>query len=183
MIVMAPKDENELQHMLKSALSYSHPSAVRFPKGKVLGLPMDEVLKEIPLGKSELLKEGKDMLIAFGSMVYPSLEAARRLEKEGISLAVLNARFAKPLDEKMILRYAQPGRVIITTEEGVKAGGFGTAVRELLDREKRFSLKFKSIGLPIEIYPMGKVNQIKKQCLLDEEGLVQQIREFYEEGK
>lgn len=183
MIVMAPKDENELQHMLKSALSYSHPSAVRFPKGKVLGLPMDEVLKEIPLGKSELLKEGKDLLIAFGSMVYPSLEAAKRLEKEGISLAVLNARFAKPLDEKMILRCAQPGRVIITTEEGVKAGGFGTAVRELLDREKRFSLKFKSIGLSLEIYPMGKVNQIKKQCLLDEEGLVQQIREFYEEGK
>jgi len=183
MIVMAPKDENELQHMIKSALSYSHPTSVRFPKGKVLGLPIDEVLKEIPLGQSELLKEGKDLLIAFGSMVYPSLEAAQRLEKEGISLAVLNARFAKPLDEKMILRFAQPGRVIITVEEGVKAGGFGSAVREFLDREKRFSLRFNSIGLPLEVYPMAKVNQIKKQYLLDEEGLVQQIREFYEEEK
>jgi len=182
MVVMAPKDENELQHMIKSAFSYSHPSAVRFPKGKTLGLPMEKVFKEIPLGQSELLKEGKDLLIAFGSMVYPSLEAARRLEKEGISLAVLNARFAKPLDEKMILRYAKPGRAIITTEEGVTVGGFGSAVRELLDREKRFSLKFKSIGLPLEIYPMGKVDQIKKQYLLDEDGLVQQIREFYEEG-
>jgi 1-deoxy-D-xylulose-5-phosphate synthase len=182
MVVMAPKDENELQHMIKSAFSYSHPSAVRFPKGKALGLTLDKVLKEIPLGESELLQEGKDLLIAFGSMVYPSLEAARKLEKEGISLAVLNARFAKPLDEKMILRYAQPGRTIITTEEGVTVGGFGSGVRELLDREKRFSLKFKSIGLPLEIYPMGKVDQIKKHYHMDKDGLVQQIQEFYEEG-
>jgi len=183
MIVMAPKDENELQHMIKSAFSYSHPTAVRFPKGKALGLPLDKVLKGIPLGQSELLKEGQDLLIAFGSMVYPSLEAARRLEKEGISLAVLNARFAKPLDEKKILRYAKPGRAIITVEEGVTVGGFGSAVREFLDREKCFSLKFKSIGLPLEIYPMGKVDQIKKHCLMDEDGLVQQIREFYEVAK
>ncbi|NIM91240.1 MAG: 1-deoxy-D-xylulose-5-phosphate synthase [Candidatus Aminicenantes bacterium] len=183
MIVMAPKDENELQHMIKSAFSYSHPSAVRFPKGKATGLSMDEVLKEIPLGQSELLKEGQDLLIAFGSMVYPCLETARRLEKEGINLAVLNARFAKPLDAEMILRYAQPGRMIITAEEGVTVGGFGSAVRELLDKEKRFSLRFKCIGLPLDVYPMGKVDRIKKQCLLDEEGLVQQIREFYEETR
>jgi len=183
MIVMAPKDENELQHMIKSAFSYSHPAAVRFPKGKAMGLSLDKVLKKIPLGQSELLKEGQDLLIAFGSMVYPCLEAARRLEKEGISLGVMNARFAKPLDEKMILRYAQPGRAIITAEEGVTVGGFGSAVRELLDKEKRFSLRFKSIGLPLDIYPMGKVDLIKKQCLLDEDGLVQQIRKFYEETR
>ena len=183
MVVMSPKDENELQHMIKSAFSYSHPAAVRFPKGKAMGLSLDKVLKEIPLGQSELLKEGQDLLIAFGSMVYPCLEAARRLEKEGISLGVMNARFAKPLDEKMILRYAQPGRAIITAEEGVTVGGFGSAVRELLDKEKRFSLRFKSIGLPLDIYPMGKVDLIKKQCLLDEDGLVQQIRKFYEETR
>lgn len=179
MIVMAPKDENELQHMVKSAISYPHPAAIRFPKGKSYGIPLDEAYKEIPIGKSELLKEGEDLLIAFGSMVYPSLEAAKRLEAEGIKLAVMNARFAKPLDENLILRFARPGRMIITAEEGVTAGGFGSAVRELLDREKRFDVYFKSIGLPLEIYPLGKVEQIKKMYKLDEEGLVEQIGEFY----
>ncbi len=179
MIVMAPKDENELQHMLKSALSYTHPVAIRFPKGKGFGIPLDEEFKEIPLGQSELLKEGKHLLIAFGSMVYPALEAAKRLDKEGISMAVVNARFARPLDEKMILSFAQRKRIIITAEEGVTAGGFGSAVRELLDREKKFSIRFKRIGLSLEIYPLGKTEQIKKKYLLDEEGLFQQIKDFH----
>ncbi|TET23162.1 MAG: 1-deoxy-D-xylulose-5-phosphate synthase [Candidatus Aminicenantes bacterium] len=179
MIVMAPKDENELQHMIKSAFSYPHPAAIRFPKGKGYGVSMDDIFKQIPLGKSELLKEGKDLLLAFGSMVYPSLDAARRLELEGISLAVVNARFAQPLDEELILRFAKPGRVIVTAEEAVTAGGFGGGVRELLDREERFDIRFKSIGLPLTIYPMGKVEQIKKMLRLDEEGLFDQIREFY----
>lgn len=179
MIVMAPKDENELQHMVKSAFSFSHPVAVRFPKGKGFGVPLDESFKEIPLARSELLKEGKDLLVALGSMVYPSLEAARRLEREGISMAVVNARFAKPLDEKMILRFAQPGRVVVTVEEGVIEGGFGSAVRELLDREERFDIKFKRVGIPLEIYPLGKVGKIKNKYLLDEEGLFRQILDFY----
>ncbi len=180
MIVMAPKDENELQHMLKSALSYSHPTAVRFPKGKGLGVKLDKKMKEIPLGKSELLKEGKDLLLAIGSMVNPALKAAEKLEKEGISLAVVNARFAKPLDEEMILRFARKGRTIITVEEGVTAGGFGSAVRELLDREKKFSVRFKSIGIPLEIYPVGKTELIKKKFFLDENGLFLQIKDFCE---
>lgn len=179
MIVMAPKDENELQHMVKSAFSFSHPVAVRFPKGKGFGVPLDESFKEIPLAQSELLKEGKDLLVALGSMVYPALEAARRLEQEGISIAVVNARFAKPLDEKMILRFAQPGRVVVTVEEGVTEGGFGSAVRELLDREGRFDIKFKRVGIPLEIYPLGKVEKIKNKYLLDEEGLFRQILNFY----
>ncbi len=179
MIVMAPKDENELQHMIKSALSYSHPTAVRFPKGKGLGVALDEKIEEIPLGKSELLKEGKDLFLAFGSMVNPALKAAKKLEKEGISLAVVNARFAKPLDEEMILRFARKGRTIITVEEGVTAGGFGSAVRELLDRQKKYSVRFKSIGIPLEIYPLGKTDLIKKKYLLDEKGLFLQIKEFY----
>lgn len=183
MIVMSPKDENEFQHMVRSGFSYGHPVAIRFPKGKGRGVPLDKTFKIIPLGESELLKEGKDLLYAFGSMVYPCLEAANRLEEEGIHLAVANARFAKPLDEKRILRYAQAGHVVITAEEGVTAGGFGSAVRELLDREKRFDIRFKSIGLPVEIYPMGKVEQIKKQYRLDPDGLTQQIREFYAREK
>jgi 1-deoxy-D-xylulose-5-phosphate synthase len=94
-------------------------------------------------------------------------------------MAVVNARFAKPLDEVVILRFAKKGGAIVTAEEGVTAGGFGSAVRELLDREKKFDIRFKSIGIPLEIYPLGKVEQIKKHYLLDEEGLFKQIRDFY----
>lgn len=179
MIVMAPKDENELQHMISSALTYSHPTAVRFPKGKGLGVRLDKKFKEIPLGRSELLKEGTDLLFAFGSMVHPALKAAKKLEKEGISLAVVNARFAKPLDEEMIMRFARKRRAIITVEEGIVAGGFGSAVRELLDRQNKFNVRFKSIGIPLEIYPLGKTDLIKKKFKLDEAGLAQQIKDFY----
>jgi len=179
MIVMAPKDENELQHMLHSALSYAHPVAIRFPKGKGYGVAMDESPKEILLGRSEVVKEGTDLLLAFGSMVYPSLEAANRLEKEGISLSVVNARFAKPLDEESILDFARSGRVIITAEEAVNPGGFGSLVRALLDKHEIFDIRFKNIGIPIEIYPLGKVEQIKKIYGLDVEGLVQKIKNFY----
>jgi 1-deoxy-D-xylulose-5-phosphate synthase len=179
MIVMAPKDENELRHMLKSALSYGHPASVRFPKGKVIGVAQDEELTELPLGKGELLKEGKDLLLAFGNMVHPALAAAIQLKDAGIELAVVNARFAKPLDEELILSFAKHGNVIFTVEEGVTAGGFGSAVREFLDRKKIFNICFKSIGLPDVLYPLGKAEQIKKMFKLDPDGLAQQIRQFY----
>lgn len=180
MIIMAPKDENELQHMLHSALSYGHPAAVRFPKGKAYGVAMDESPEKIPLGKGEILKEGKDLLLAFGSMVYPSLEAANRLEREGISLSVVNARFAKPLDVELILDFGRSGGVIITTEEAVSPGGFGSMIRDLLDEHEMFDIRFKSIGIPVEVYPLGKVDQIKKIYKLDVDGLVDRIKNFYE---
>jgi 1-deoxy-D-xylulose-5-phosphate synthase len=178
MIVMAPKDENELRHMLRSGLSYGHPVAVRFPKGTVYGVPLEEEWKQIPLGKAELLKEGKDLLVAFGNMVHPALEAAQALEEKGVSLAVANARFAKPLDGDLIREYARPGATIFTAEEGVIDGGFGSAVREYLDGEGLFDLRFKRLGLPVEIYPVGKVEQIKARYRLDVPGLVAQIEEF-----
>jgi 1-deoxy-D-xylulose-5-phosphate synthase len=153
---------------------------VRFPKGKVFGVDQDGELRTIPLGKGELIKEGKELLIAFGSLVLPALEAANQLKDDGIDLAVVNARFAKPLDEDLILSYAKRGSVIITAEEGVLAGGFGSAVRELLDRRKIFDVRFKSIGLPDEIYPLGKADEVKKMFKLDPDGLSQQIRQFYE---
>jgi 1-deoxy-D-xylulose-5-phosphate synthase len=179
LILMAPRDENELQHMLKSAFGYGHPAAIRFPKGEAVGVPMDKEFRVVPLGKSERLKEGKDLLLAFGSMVYPALAAAKELEKEGISLAVVDAKFAKPLDEDMILGYAEPGRTIVTVEEGVTAGGFGSAVRDFLDRKEKFNIRFKQVGIPLAIYPMGKAEQIKKIFRLDAGGLAYQIKEFY----
>ena len=181
LIVMAPKDENELQRMLKSALNYNHPTAIRFPKGKGRGVALEDNPSVIPLGKSERLKEGKGLLLAYGSMVYPALEAAAALEKEGLSLAVINARFAKPLDEEAILAYAQDGNAVITVEEGVVSGGFGSAVRELLDRERRFDIRFLSIGLPVEVYPLGKADEIRKIYGLDSAGLAGRIRRFISE--
>jgi 1-deoxy-D-xylulose-5-phosphate synthase len=182
-IVMAPKDENELQHMLYSALDYGHPVSVRFPKAKVVGVRLDNKFKPIPLGKAEVLKKGKDLFLALGSMVEPALNIARRLERRGISLAVVNARFVKPLDEALILSYAGRGRTILTAEEGVTAGGFGSAVRELLDRERKFEVKFKALGLPVEIYPLGTRDQVKALYRLDEQGLEGQIMEFYKKTR
>ncbi len=181
MILMSPKDENELQRMLKSALTYGHPAAVRYPKGKGRGVGLEEDQQVIPLGRSERLKEGKNLLLAFGSLVPAALEAALELEKEGFSLAVINARFAKPLDEEAILSYAQKGNAIITVEEGVVSGGFGSAVRELLDRERRFDVRFLAIGLPAEVYPLGKADEIKKMLGLDTPGLAARIRRFLQE--
>jgi 1-deoxy-D-xylulose-5-phosphate synthase len=180
MIVMAPKDEAELRHMLWSALSYGHPASVRFPKAKGLGVPLDAPLEVLPIGRSELVKDGRDLLFAVGNMVRPALDAALELEKEGISLAVVNARFVRPLDGETILRFAGPGSAVVTVEEGVVDGGAGSAVRELLDREGRFGIRFKSIGLPVGAYPMGKADEIRAVVGLDVPGLVRRIRDFYQ---
>jgi 1-deoxy-D-xylulose-5-phosphate synthase len=180
MIIMAPKDENELQHMLWSGLHYGHPASVRFPKAKGLGVALDGELRVLPLGTSELVRDGRDLLFAVGHMVGPALEVARELEKDGISLAVVDARFVKPLDRDMILRFAGPGRTVVTLEEGIVDGGAGSAVRELLDREGRFDLRFLSLGVPVGVYPLGKSEEIRAALGLDVPGLVRRIREFYQ---
>jgi 1-deoxy-D-xylulose-5-phosphate synthase len=178
MIVMAPKDENELQHMLWSALSYGHPASVRFPKAKGLGVRMDETLQVLPLGRSELVKDGRDLLFAVGNMVAPAVKAARELEKDGLSFAVVNARFVKPLDRDMILRFAGPGRTIATLEEGIVDGGAGEAVRELLDREGRFDIRFRSLGLATGDYPLGKSDEIRSLVGLDVPSIVLKIKDL-----
>jgi 1-deoxy-D-xylulose-5-phosphate synthase len=179
---MAPRDAIELRRMLKAAFEYEHPVAIRFPKGPVPGIGGDRDFAAIPPGKAEILKEGDDLVLAYGSMVYPALEAAWALENEGIRLAVADAKFAKPLDEELILRYAGSGRTIITAEEGILAGGFGSAVRELLDARGRFDVRFLSVGVPIEIYPVGKADQIKRQFRIDAEGLKERFRDFIKIG-
>ncbi len=178
LILMAPKDENELRRMVISAFTYGHPAAIRFPKGKGLGVTLDPDPQAITLGRSERLKKGKNLLLAYGNTVPAALEAAFVLEREGLSVAVINARFAKPLDEEAILSYAQEGNAIITVEEGVVSGGFGSAVRELLDREQRFDLRFLAIGLPPEVYPLGKADEIRKLFGLDAAGLAGRVRRF-----
>jgi len=179
-ILMAPKDENELRHMIYSAFQYQRPVAIRFPKGRGTGVTVDKDFKFIPVGQAEWLKDGQDLIIAYGHMVPTALEVAQRLEKEGFSLAVVNARFARPLDEKLIGERARKARVIITLEEGVLPGGFGSAVRELLDQKEIYHPVFKSFGLPADIYPLGRPEEIRKWLGLDPDSLTEKIKSIYQ---
>lgn len=175
LIVMAPKDENELQHMLYSALKYPNPVAIRYPKGPGQGVSLDWEFKEIPLGISEILKEGKEVaLLAIGHLVYPCLRAAYELEKEGISVAVINSRFVKPLDEKTLLEVAKKIPCLITVEENTLIGGFGSAVAEFL-LERGFKGKFKRIALPDKFIEHGELEILRKKYGLDSESIKQEI--------
>jgi 1-deoxy-D-xylulose-5-phosphate synthase len=132
-VLMAPKDENELRHLLKTAIEYPGPAVVRYPRGNGEGVPLDPDLKAIPLGEAELLTDGDDLaIIAIGTLVHPALEAAAELASRGISAAVLNARFVKPLDTGRLLPLARRCGAVVTVEEHSGMGGFGAAVLEAL---------------------------------------------------
>ncbi|MEI7817112.1 MAG: 1-deoxy-D-xylulose-5-phosphate synthase, partial [Desulfuromonadales bacterium] len=132
--LMAPKDENELQHMLATAIALGTPAAVRYPRGNGYGVALDQTLDILPVGRSEVLREGNiAVVIALGTMVYPMLDAAEVLDKEGISLTVVNARFVKPLDDTLIITMAEKYGILITIEENSLQGGFGSAILELLE--------------------------------------------------
>ncbi|AEH23495.1 1-deoxy-D-xylulose-5-phosphate synthase [Thermodesulfobacterium geofontis OPF15] len=169
--IMAPKDENELQHMLYSALKYPGPVAIRYPRSAGEGVELDWEFKEIPLGKAELIKDGKDLtIIAIGNLVYQALKAAEDLEKENISIAVINARFIKPLDEDLILDFAKKTGKIITIEENTLIGGFGSAVCELL-ADRNIPVKIKRIGLPDKFIEHGDLKTLKRKYGLTSETL------------
>ena len=149
LVLMAPKDENELRDMLFTAVEHPGPVALRYPRGRGVGVAFSSTLSKVPIGKAEVLREGQDLLIlALGASVYPALEAAKELEKQGFSATVVNARFVKPLDEPLILSLAaQHGRVL-TVEENVVAGGFGSAVLELLADRDLFGVQREAPGNP-----------------------------------
>ena len=133
MTILAPADENELQHALKTALSLDGPAAVRYPRGSALGLPLDAAPAALPLGKGVELRRGRDVTIAaLGARVHPCLEAARLLEARGISAGVLNMRFAKPLDEDLLKEAASRTPRLVSVEDNTVVGGFGSAVCEAL---------------------------------------------------
>lgn len=135
MVLMAPKDENELQHLLYTAISLDGPSAIRYPRGSGEDIPLDNQFQRLAIGKGELLKNGKDiLLLPVGNRVHPAMRAAKGLEKLGIDAAVINPRYIKPLDRELICDLAaQTGR-IVTIEDNTRQGGFGSAVLELLSR-------------------------------------------------
>jgi 1-deoxy-D-xylulose-5-phosphate synthase len=180
MICMAPKDENELQHMLRTAIEYDGPAAVRYPRGAGFGVPLDPELKSIPIGESELLRDGDDALIvAYGTLAHPALEAAAELAAEGISAAVVNARFAKPLDRARILPLASRCKALVTVEEHSSLGGFGSAVLEALSAAG-VMVASRCLGVPDWVVEHGEVEEIRRRLSLDAEGIAQAVRDLVE---
>ena len=178
-VVMAPKDENELQHMLKTAVDCGRPVSLRYPRGKGVGVRLDEKLINLEIGKGEVLREGTDIaIIAIGNTVNPSLAAAANLSKEGVHVQVINARFVKPLDEALILKTAAEIKKIITIEENVLQGGFGSAVLELLSEKGIKDVQVKRMGIPDEFVKHATQAEQRSKYGLDEEGIMRTTREM-----
>ncbi|MEC4687839.1 MAG: transketolase C-terminal domain-containing protein, partial [Nitrospirota bacterium] len=174
MVVMAPKDENELQHMIKTCLSLESPAAVRYPRGTSLGVKMDSKPAVLPVGRGELLRDGTDIaIVAIGVTVWKAVEAAERLEHEGISAAVVNARFVKPLDAALIGDVARGVRCLVTVEEGAKMGGFGAAVLEALSEQGIVHVPTKLMGLPDWYIEQGPQDLLREKYALTAEGIYQ----------
>ena len=180
MVVMAPKDENELRHMLKTAIYHKGPAALRYPRGSGLGVPLDDEMKELEIGKGEVIKDGSDIaILAYGHTVDGAMMVSNMFEKEGVSVAVINARFAKPVDKDLIVQYAKSTRCLITIEEHSLKGGFGSAVLEALQEEQVCSVPVKCIGLGDIVLEHGAPGKQRKDLKLDPEGLFDTIGSFY----
>lgn len=180
MVLMMPKDENEGRHMVYTALKYDGgPIAMRFPRGNGLGVALDEELKEIPLGTWEVLKEGNDVCIfTFGTTIPMAMEAAKFLQKQGISVKVVNARFIKPLDEAMLEAVFRTGMPVLTVEEAVLAGGFGSAVLEFAG-DRGFSDRIiRRIGIPDRFVEHGSVKELWQEIGLTKDRLIQEVRQI-----
>ena len=179
MIVMAPKDENELQHMLKTAVNCGAPAAVRYPRGKGLGVTLDEQIITLPIGRGELISEGSELaIVAVGSTVHPSLAAAERLKAEGFSVGVLNARFVKPLDADLICKAAAGTGKLLTVEENVLHGGFGSAVLELFAARGITGVKVKCLGIQDEFVEQGTQAELRRAHGIDEEAIIDAARQM-----
>ncbi|MFC2021315.1 1-deoxy-D-xylulose-5-phosphate synthase [Chloroflexota bacterium] len=180
LIVSAPKDENELQHLLHTAVKSKYPMAVRYPRSAGLGVELDTELNTIPIGKGEILRHGEDVaLLAIGIMVAPALEAARKLASEGIEATVVNARFAKPLDTELITDLSSRIKRMATIEENVLSGGFGSSVVNFLQSSGMIDVQVKNISLPDEFVEHGSQSILRKKYGLDAEGIARQVLSLF----
>ncbi|MDL1970822.1 MAG: 1-deoxy-D-xylulose-5-phosphate synthase [Candidatus Desulfofervidaceae bacterium] len=178
-VVMAPKDENELRHMLKTALEYEGPIAIRYPRGQALGVSLESPLKTLPIGEAEVLIEGEDILIlAIGQPVASALEAVKHLQKEGFYPTLVNAKFVKPLDKTLLQKMAPRHRVVITIEENALAGGFGSAVVELFGT-LNINTPVIKIGLPDQFIEHGPQNFLRKRYGLNAEGIYSIVKQTF----
>ncbi len=182
MTIMAPKDENELRHMLATAVEHdTGPIAVRYPRGAGVGVPTTEPLHTLPIGKSEILRDGADLaIIAVGAMVLPAERAAADLAATGIHATVVNARFIKPLDETLILSLADRCGAIVTVEENVVLGGFGAAVLELLAAHGR-TIPVQVLGVPDKIFEQASQGRLREKAGLTSDGIAHAARSILSE--
>jgi 1-deoxy-D-xylulose-5-phosphate synthase len=174
LVVMAPKDENELQHMLKTAVEHGGPISLRYPRGEGWGLALDAEMKTLAIGKAELLRDGSDVVIAaVGQPVIPALRAAQDLAPLGINAAVVNARFVKPLDKNLFRDLLSRIPRLITVEDHVIAGGFGSAMCEMLADEGLSGIEVKRLGVPDRFVPHGTQDELRKLCGFDKDAIAQ----------
>ncbi len=180
--VMAPKDEAELVDMLWTALTINGPVAIRYPRSEGRGVSLPQQPRLLRQGQGEVLRAGSDLaILAIGAMVYPALEAAAILSTEGVEAAVVNARFVKPLDGELLKSLAQNFNRLVTVEEGVLAGGFGSAVLEMLEARGLNDIALKRLGLPDEFVEHGERSIFLKHYNLDPVGIVSVIHQTFPE--
>jgi 1-deoxy-D-xylulose-5-phosphate synthase len=179
LIAMAPKDEGEMRDMMLTMIEHVGPAAMRYPRGNGIGVPIDREPQLLEIGKGEILRDGGEIaVVAYGSMVYPSLEAAENLARDGIEATVVNARFVKPLDAELILALARTKRLIVTVEEAYIAGGFGSAVLELLEENGlQDKLRVVRMGIPDRLVTHGDGKLLLAKYGLDADGIYTRVKE------
>ena len=181
-VLMAPKDEAELRDMLVTALDYQGPIALRYPRGKGMGVTLKDEPKPIPIGKALVEEEGIDAAIfAVGPLVYTGLAARERLLAKGIRTAVVNCRFIKPLDTELLCEIASQVKIIVTLEENVLGGGFGSAIMEMLEQQEIGSCTVKRIGLPDIFIRHGAPDLLRKELGLTVDAVVEKIENGLQE--
>jgi 1-deoxy-D-xylulose-5-phosphate synthase len=184
LVIMAPKDENELQHMLKTAIDHSGPISLRYPRGEGWGVAMDGQMKSLPIGKAELLRDGNDIVIAaIGQTVLPALKAAQELAPLGISAAVVNARFVKPLDGELLGGLLTRVPRLITVEDHAIAGGFGSALVEFIADQGITGVEIKRLGVPDRFIPHGTQDELRKICGFDKDAIAQAALQLVRRAK
>jgi 1-deoxy-D-xylulose-5-phosphate synthase len=179
---MAPKDEGEMRDMMLTMMEHVGPAAMRYPRGIGIGAPLDREPQVLDIGKGEILRDGGEIaIIAYGSMVHPSLEAAENLAKEGIEATVVNARFVKPLDTELLLALARSRRLLVTIEEAYVAGGFGSAVLELLEENGlQDKVQVVRMGIPDRLVTHGDPQLLLAKYGLDADGIYTRVKESIE---
>ncbi|MGZ8434245.1 MAG: 1-deoxy-D-xylulose-5-phosphate synthase, partial [Candidatus Binatia bacterium] len=184
LVIMAPKDENELQHMLKTAIDHSGPISLRYPRGEGWNVALDERMHSLKIGKAELLRDGTDLVIAaIGTTAIPALRAAQDLAPLGINAAVVNARFVKPLDEHLFRDLLTKVPRLITVEDHALSGGFGSALVEFLADDGIAGVDVKRLGVPDRFIPHGTQDELKKICGFDKDAIAQAALQMMRRGK
>ena len=180
MIVAAPKDENELQHLLFTAIHSGGPFAIRYPRGFGAGVPLEATRRSIPVGRGEMLRTGGDItLFAYGSMVPPALEAAEALAERGVDCGVVNARFAKPLDVDLLEQALQLAPRLLTLEEHLVSGGFGSAVLEKVEERRLDGATIRVHAIPDQFIDHGPQAYQRSKFRLDAAGIFDTVLELY----